>query len=97
MTMMQVTEDDIRQIFNLVDIDKSGAVTKRVNIIIIIIIVTINLDIKTYKRPFGAVCPSSPLVTLFYLDVRMPLLRSFFSQKGRQPHEKTTLFGPHMH
>ena len=31
----QVTEEDIRVIFNLVDIDKSGAVTKRVNIVIV--------------------------------------------------------------
>ena len=34
-----MTEEDIRQIFNLVDIDKSGAVTKRVNIVMMILII----------------------------------------------------------
>jgi hypothetical protein len=29
----ELTEGDLRQIFNLVDIDKSGAVTKRVNLV----------------------------------------------------------------
>ena len=43
----QVTEEDIRVIFNLVDIDKSGAVTKRVNIVIIVDTILNSISITT--------------------------------------------------
>ena len=47
----QVTEEDIRVIFNLVDIDKSGAVTKRVNIAIVnSIIITTTIIIILAKN-----------------------------------------------
>ena len=44
----------------------------------------------TSKSLFKTLCVS---VALFYSEVRTPL-RSLFSQKGRQPHGKTTLLGP---